>query len=85
MFSPQCMRDVYIPQVELLDFITLTLKYKRHSKPNRKILEPESGQVLTLSIWYKVKSNLDVHLFEPGQMHFVQVQSATSFYSYSLV
>jgi hypothetical protein len=43
---------------------------------NKKILEPEPGLVVTLSIWYKTNSNLDVHLSKPGQngqLHFVQV------------
>ncbi len=55
----------------------MTVLSQSLSKPNKKILEPEPGQVLTLSIWYKIKSNLDVHLFEPGQLHFVQVQFTT--------
>jgi hypothetical protein len=47
------------------------------SKPNQKILEPEAGLVLTLSSWYKTNSNLDVHVSEPGHLHFVQVHFTT--------
>jgi hypothetical protein len=47
------------------------------SQPNQKILEPEPGLVLTLSNWYKTSSNLDVHLSEPGHLHFVQVHFTT--------
>jgi hypothetical protein len=50
---------------------------KSLSKPNQKILEPEPGLVLTLSNWYKTSSNLDVHLPEPGHLHFVQVHFTT--------
>ena len=50
---------------------------KSLSKPNQKILEPEPGLVLTLSSWYKTSSNLDVHLPEPGHLHFVQVHFTT--------
>ncbi len=57
--------------------MTLTGLYKSLSKPNQKIIEPEPGLVLTLSIWYKTSSNLDVHLPEPGHLHFVQVHFTT--------
>jgi hypothetical protein len=36
---------------------------KSLSKPNKKILEPEPGLVLTLSSWYKTSSNLDSSRF----------------------
>ncbi len=32
---------------------------------------------VVISIWYKIKSNLEVHLFEPGQLYFVQVHFTT--------
>ena len=55
----------------------LTSWCKSPSNPNKKILEPEPGLVLTLSNWYKTSSNLDVHLPEPGHLHFVQVHFTT--------
>jgi hypothetical protein len=42
--------------------------------------EPEPGLVLRLSIWYKIKSNLDVHLSEPGHLHFVQIHFTTDIF-----
>jgi len=53
------------------------LQTKSLSNPNKKNLEPEPGLVLTLSNWYKTSSNLDVHLPEPGHLHFVQVHFTT--------
>ncbi len=56
---------------------SVTLVPYSPSKPNQKILEPEPELVLTLSNWYKTSSNLDVHLPEPGHLHFVQVHFTT--------
>ena len=50
---------------------------KRKSEgKHRRTRFPQSA-VLTLSNWYKTSSNLDVHLPEPGHLHFVQVHFTT--------
>ena len=61
----------------LVTFLLNFCHIKSLSKQNQKILEPEPGLVLTLSTWYKTNSNLDVHLSEPGHLHFVQVHFTT--------
>ena len=54
----------------IVTLMTKTLD-KSLSKSKKKNLEP--GLVLNVSIWYKIKSNLDVHLSETWTVHFVQV------------
>jgi len=50
---------------------------KNLSKRNRKNLEPEPGQVLTLSLWYKTKPKMDVQVVHPWTKAFVQVHFTT--------
>ena len=59
-------------------FLTnLHILTKSLSKRNWKKLEPEPGQVLTLSLWYKTKSKMDVHVVHPWTKAFVQVHFTT--------
>ncbi len=56
-----------------------TFRLLESSKANKKKLEPEPGLVLTLSLWWKTKSNLDIviQFVLLGHCIFVQVHFTT--------
>ena len=58
--------------------------FRRHSETafcssvtKVKNIESEPGQVLTLSHWYKTKTNMDVHVVHHGTKTFDQVHLTT--------